>query len=375
MENSNQIVYSNIDTVDPLYYSTGLSNYMPLDKWIETKAEVSSYVYRITSNLARIPVELSFIRNTHNFYILFDDCLEGYTVRLFDSLQNFIITHNLQDKFIFLSGNRDVEEEYTQWIKKNSVDKVFKVCYNSNWYYRVKQNVEDYNLALRPLNKQKWFMCLNNRLHTHRAITVTYMDYLNMLEHGKVSCLDKDYNNCMLAFAEELTENMHEILEYQATITEKKLPINIDTEDFLFGSRPYDFNSEIYDDTLINLVTETYYHEVFNDYSHMFFSEKIWKPIVMKQMFILIGPRYGLQYLKELGFKTFDKFVDESYDRLDSGKRVFAAIDALNSTMKKYTVEELNEKTKEIRLYNFNHFMSQQVQDALCKDMTKLICS
>ena len=30
--------------------------------------------------------------------------------------------------------------------------------------------------------------------------------------------------------------------------------------------------------------------------------------------FIYVGARHSLQMLKELGFRTFDKFIDESYD-------------------------------------------------------------
>ena len=381
MENSNQIVYSNIDPVSPLYHSAGLSNYLPLDEWTALKFPNSSYVYRVPSNLTEMELAVSFIRNTANFYVLFDDCLEGYTVRVFEHLHGFIVNNGLQGKFIFLSGNRDVNEEYSAWRKKNSLDKAFEVFYNSNWYYRVKQNVGEYKLHKQPIDKTEWFMCLNNRLHTHRAMAVTYMDHLGLLEKGKVTCLDKDYEHQygddfkerMFYFSEQLSEHHNSILTDQASITSKKMPLNLDTEDFTLGSRPHDYNPEFYNNTLINLVTETYYQNDFGQLHTMFFSEKIWKPIVMKQMFILIGPQYSLKYLKELGFSTYGDFVDESYDELDDGQRLFAAIDALNNTMNTYTVDELNKATRQIRQHNLKHFMSQTVHDILCKDITKLL--
>jgi hypothetical protein len=382
LENSNQIVYSNVGYHQPLYQCSGLSNYLPLAEWDALKFPNSIYVYRVPSDLAVINLEISFIRNTANFYILFDDCLEGYTVHGFERIHGFITDNGLRGKFIFLSGNRDVNEEYSAWRKKNSLDKAFEVFYNSNWYYRIKQNVVDFKLKKRPIDKTEWFMCLNNRLHPHRAMAVTYMDHLGLLEKGKVTCLDKDYGEnayvCnfedrMFSFSAQFDKQHVDILRHQASITSKKLPLSLDTEDFALGSRPHDYNPEFYNKTLINVVTETYYQKDFGQQGMMFFSEKIWKSIALKQIFILIGPQYGLKYLKELGFSTYGDFVDESYDELDDGQRLFAAIDALNKTMKTYTVDELNKATRQRRQHNFKHFMSQIPQRTLCKDITQLL--
>lgn len=385
MENNNQIVYSNLAPGDPLYSSTGLNTHLNFNQWLDNKDTTSIYIYRIASDLSLLEVAVDVIRNTHNLFMLYDSCLEGYTTVEFERLHEYSVKHQLKDKFIFLSGNRDAEEEYNLWLKDNQFDKLFKVCYNSNWYYRVKQNTIDYNLKKRTINKTEWFMCLNNRLHNHRAVAITYMDYLGMLEKGKISCLDKTYelhianpasfSQVVFDYSHEFSEEIFQTLENQVSLTAQKLPLNLDTENFLFGSRPHDFNKAFYNKALINLVTETYYYECFNNYSHMFLSEKIWKPIVSKQMFVLIGPRYALQYLRELGFKTFDDFIDESYDTMDTDKRIFAAINALDHAMKTYTIEELNNKTKETRAYNFKHFMSQRIQQILCPDIKKQLCT
>ena len=45
-----------------------------------------------------------------------------------------------------------------------------------------------------------------------------------------------------------------------------------------------------------------------------FITEKTWKAIAMKKPFILVGSLHTLRYLKELGFRTFDTWIDESYD-------------------------------------------------------------
>ena len=62
-------------------------------------------------------------------------------------------------------------------------------------------------------------------------------------------------------------------------------------------------------DCFFNIVTET----LFDDQS-IFLTEKTYKPIYMCQPFIIFGNPHSLKKLKELGYKTFDKWWDESYD-------------------------------------------------------------
>ena len=50
-----------------------------------------------------------------------------------------------------------------------------------------------------------------------------------------------------------------------------------------------------------------------NDYE-VFMTEKIWKPIMAQHIFVVHGNYLYLQRLKEMGFKTFGNYFDESYD-------------------------------------------------------------
>lgn len=81
----------------------------------------------------------------------------------------------------------------------------------------------------------------------------------------------------------------------------------------------------IYNQTAYSLVAETNYD---NDY--VFFTEKTVKPILAQRLFILLGNRYSLARLRELGFKTFDHIIDESYDSIESvNERHMAALEQL----------------------------------------------
>jgi hypothetical protein len=89
----------------------------------------------------------------------------------------------------------------------------------------------------------------------------------------------------------------------------EKNKATLDFEDFTsvhgFGME----TKELYEQTFVSIVTET----EFSQYQQAF-TEKVIKPIQHNQPFILLGSPFILDKLKSYGFKTFDKWWDESYD-------------------------------------------------------------
>ena len=63
--------------------------------------------------------------------------------------------------------------------------------------------------------------------------------------------------------------------------------------------------------------------------------EKIWKPIYNYHPFIILGTPHCLRKLKELGFKTFHPFINESYDEeINHGKRMSMIVDEIERLCK-----------------------------------------
>jgi hypothetical protein len=114
----------------------------------------------------------------------------------------------------------------------------------------------------------------------------------------------------------------------------------------------------LYDTSLINIVTETYF---FNKIIHI--TEKTYKPIAFMQPFILVAAAGSLQHLKDMGFKTFGNFWDESYDQELDDKQRFKKITALIQSIADWTEEEKTEftfKVKDIVDYNAAHLNTMQ---------------
>ena len=99
-------------------------------------------------------------------------------------------------------------------------------------------------------------------------------------------------------------------------------------------------------------------------YAHV--SEKVLMPVKVHRPFLLVAPPYSLEYMKELGFKTFDKWFDESYDtETDHVKRmckIMIEIDKVND----YTYNECRDmlnQMQDILKHNFDnlkHLLKQK---------------
>jgi len=83
---------------------------------------------------------------------------------------------------------------------------------------------------------------------------------------------------------------------------------------------------EIYNDIFIDIMTETLCERE-NDWREsyregQFFTEKTTKPIIALKPFMVLASKGYLEYLKDLGFKTFDNWIDEGYDKKDYSRAI-----------------------------------------------------
>lgn len=88
-----------------------------------------------------------------------------------------------------------------------------------------------------------------------------------------------------------------------------------------------------------------------------FFTEKTFRPLGMCQPFIYVSNRGMLKKLKSYGFKTFDKWWDESYDDMDDEPRLNAILNLIKDLNKK-SIDELSNMYKEmipILKHNFDN--------------------
>jgi hypothetical protein len=131
------------------------------------------------------------------------------------------------------------------------------------------------------------------------------------------------------------------------------IPYRIENESVGGGGSPLMPNIDPYNQTFCHLVPETYKGQ-----HAPFFTEKIFKPIAAKQLFIIFGSRHSLKFLQDIGFKTFSPFIDESYDGLEQPQRFNAILSEIDriAAMSLTELTKLKTDMKSIVDYNYNHF-------------------
>jgi len=105
---------------------------------------------------------------------------------------------------------------------------------------------------------------------------------------------------------------------------------------------------------LWHVVTETIYYD-----EKLHLTEKIFKPIVSRRPFILVGAPGNLNYLKRYGFCTFDKWIDESYDlETDPNKRMHMIVKELDRlcSMPWDELMTMYQEMQEVLEHNHQHF-------------------
>jgi hypothetical protein len=195
----------------------------------------------------------------------------------------------------------------------------------------------DFTFTSANISKKIW--CGNKRYTTHRHIIASYIISTTPLTDVNLSwfCdshighLAKRIN--LNSFKEKKNQMLRGVtmLDSLAPLTfdvdlKSKLSIREN-----FQIEFFDQNTEkSYKESFCAIINETRFFQLTTCVT-----EKIINPIINKKFFIIVAPPETLIHLKTLGFKTFDKWIDESYDleynHIKRLEKIFNLIDYINS--------------------------------------------
>ncbi len=201
------------------------------------------------------------------------------------------------------------------------------------------------------------FLCNNKTMQKEHRATMSYFAIkYDLLKEGRFSFIQKIDKDTLYSHISKILESPNE--EYIQKIVDI-LPYELDTHHLSTNDKT-SFGAtnnmkEWYSETYINLVTETFFGR------NVFLSEKIFKPLSNLQPFIVLGDYATLAELKRLGFKTFEPFIDESYDLEIDPKVRISKIEKEIEKLKNKSIQEIHEwyySIKDILIYNQNHMYS-----------------
>lgn len=133
---------------------------------------------------------------------------------------------------------------------------------------------------------------------------------------------------------------------FQDTVCYALRPIPLNTCQQIPGMKPYQHGwisqlipRNIYNSAYLSIVAET---ECMPCPDAFFISEKIAKPLIVGHPFVVLGCQHYLRHLKKLGFKTFDRWIDETYDSIqDASQRARSLVQSVIEFSKKTQSEKV----------------------------------
>jgi hypothetical protein len=255
-----------------------------------------------------------------------------------------------------------------------------------------KQEYKRYRMLLLNARQRqhRYYLCYeiwkrNNYTFDNVCVSLEQIRYEELIKLSSYLIRDNitEYNNYFSSLSKDNKEisNLHLFLSKLPLFTEfdrqeiakienKQIPLNELRITSKFAKTAFfkcchwnRFNMDMYRNSDIHIVTETLAESKnTTDYSHMFITEKTYKPIAFNAPFIVLGQPNILKFLKQCGYKTFSCLWDESYDEEeDPQKRAEKVIITIDSILKlpdkEYKV--LITEAKGISKYNYNIFKSR----------------
>lgn len=337
------------------HYRDKLHNFHSADGLFDNNQITNEVLHRIRNKTAYFLVTLLY---------------EGYMDdELLNHLSDYFTSKGLPlTQIIYMTNCYNGQEVYEDYCKRNHKLPEMKMEYFPVFRIDkcdVRPAIRDsVKSTYQPGPRKKTFLCFNRRYNDHRL-----MLYLAIVQRGLIDqcyySMDKTQPEATRTFVENCKYLISRFPDMGLNSTDvlaadKLLPLILDNSNF--SQYPMENSVDpvkhLYDNSLVNIVTETYF---FNNIIHI--TEKTYKPIAFMQPFILLGAARSLQHVKDMGFKTFGEFWDETYDLELDNKQRFNKIMAVIESIANWTEEqriEFTVRVKDIVDYNVNHLNTMQ---------------
>jgi len=239
---------------------------------------------------------------------------------------------NIADPWKFFKINNKNYQQYHHW----NTSKIFGCLYNRPLWHRI-------GLAAEIQSNHSDISLINFRSDPHDPDQQQLFEIQKLFEHAPRS-LDKF---CQIKH-----------------IWPKQVE---STDSYTIGNTTdahTDQLARFYPEFLVDIVAETWIQ------GKCFFStEKTVRPMLMKKPMVLMGSQDSLEYLRQMGFKTFHDFWDEEYDGVAEENRYQKILDLVNRIAKypKAELEDMYRQMQPILDHNYDLLMSQDYNKIITK--------
>jgi hypothetical protein len=319
------------------------------------------------------------------------NCGDGPIVIAFD--QEPLIYHYNQELFAFIKENfksfRGADrpiillntEKHS--VEKNKLLDEFKFI-DANYFFHGLAAADwyrgyQYDCGLTPPTKRtitKKYITFNRitgNSRAYRSFLIGELALRNLLDQGHVSYSEVcpvhgHYEKNILDTIKTHKLSSAYVLKIKNCLDDINFPLRIDCEGPIPNGSQTIGPIPAITESFLHVVTETCF---WDRRTHL--TEKIFKPIVAKQPFVLLGCVGNLKYLKSYGFKTFDAWWDESYDDIeDPIERIQAVVKIIEEicNTSNQDLENMLRGMNHVLEHNYNLFYSKHFIDSIWQELT-----
>lgn len=228
---------------------------------------------------------------------------------LFDAIHKFMAKHSISPRqFTFCTGNFKCYEAYILWRSEYNIN---DPLINIEIIPGCKELVNTDRVPVVSHGPRRYkYTNLNNVPHLHRVEIINFLYENNFLRYGKNS------------FHQDHRALLPEIASL--------FPMEVDEG----PNRHHVDHDHLFSDSYFSIVTESVFGRPREglkpkEWDHWWkeghITEKTFRAFFHLHPFIMVGAAGSLEFIRSLGYKTFDGLIDESYDDIvDHGERLLA---------------------------------------------------
>lgn len=376
--NINLVHKSNIDNNANNYYLINLfgnEDFLFADTKPYIKNSIEGFNFNDTNPTFNFNNDILELVSNNSLKIIIVTFHEGAVRhgKFFNKLHNACKQSYINPENVFyINADYNLNNQYIKYCNKNKIDKKLNIlftdllfCHSCERYAR-----NEFEL-IEDTKKIKNFLLFNRSVFKdHRVWLLSKLNELGILNDSLYSIIfpydrDLQYGNddeqgfASFSTKEEFQKNIPNLISIQELGS-----VKIDDEVDLFLNAPTNDNKKIHYGfidpfkntfdfafllTYMSIITES-------NFSTCQVSEKVSKALRYFHPFIVVsGPNY-LKMLKEKGFRTFDKYFDETYDTIEDDKeRMKAIINLVNSLNDSNKLQKIYLDSKDDLIYNTSH--------------------
>jgi hypothetical protein len=279
-------------------------------------------------------------------------------------IDNLCALHSIDPDLVWLVSGNSTADQYHNCVYWPELEFMYWRTVNLETNFAIFHNDprSKHYIALCRIDKlwRKVFMSnlWHNKLH-HRGF-FSYNQHLLGNEDNYYECaLDNDYLQQCQPIVDQFI---------------KAGPFRVDQLDTDTHNR-YDANmTGLYADSYFNVVLETMI-DVDNS-GGQFVTEKTFKPIFNNQFFVAVSSVDHMRHLRDLGYKTFNRLIDESYDSINNHQQRFESVLALTKQLSNMNWEDLHQlyQSLEPEITHNHRYFVKGMQHRLKKVIKKINC-